>query len=112
VGITLSSVLPYLLVAGGYVLRHYQVGSKLLAFLGLNAPVASTSGTVAAPSPAIAPVKQVLSDAVHAAVNKAAADAASNHIVSLKDELKATVEAAIAAAVADLKAAASAPATK
>lgn len=96
---SVSALLPYLLVIGGYLVRHYDLVSKVLGLVGLpglHAPAPSASdGKPAGP---------IVSDAVQAAIKQAVADVTAGHIASLKDELKAVAKAAADAAVADIKA--------
>ena len=101
---TFSSILPYLLVIGGYLARHYDVLGKMLSLVGLAAGPNPADVASGKPSTVAAGNHPVLSDAVNAAIKQAVADVTAGHIASLKDELKAVAKAAADAAVADIKA--------
>ena len=104
--ITLASVLPYLLVIGGYAVRHFELFSKLGALIGIAAgpnPLAPASTGPALPNVTLGN-HPILSDAVNAAIRQTVADVTAGHVASIKDELKAVAQAAVAAAIADLKA--------
>lgn len=105
---TLSAILPYLLVVGGYFLRHYEVGSKLAGLLGGPNPSSpATGGDKPLPQPPPPPAAPgshpVLSDAVHSAVRQLVADVVAGHIVSLRSEIVAIAKAAADAAVANIQ---------
>lgn len=104
---TISALMPYILVVGGYLLRHYEVGSKLAAILGGGSspsnPAAPAVPTPPAPPPAPpAPIlgnHPVLSDAVTAAIRQAVADITGGHLQGLRAEIMAIAKAAADAAV-------------
>lgn len=102
--LTLSSILPYLLTIGIYLLGHYQAVPKLLSLVGLAAGPNPLVPGVPASKTLVLPNHPILSDAVNAAIQKGVADATAGHIASLKDELVAVAKAAAEKAVADTKA--------
>ena len=104
---TISTLMPYILVVGGYLIRHYEVGSKLAALLGGSSspsnPATPTGPTPPAPPPAPpAPIlgnHPVLSDAVTAAIRQAVADITGGHLQGLRAEIMAIAKAAADAAI-------------
>lgn len=102
---TLAALMPYLLVAGGYLIRHFDILGKAASLLAGSNPLASPA------APAKSPVfpsltlgnHPVLSDAVNAAIKQAVGDAVGGHVTSIRGEIEAAVKAAVSAAVADLK---------
>lgn len=103
--ISLATLVPYLLVAGGYAIRHFNILGKAASLLGVGGasatPTKAGMPTINVGAPGSHPV---LSDAVNAAIKQAVSDVVSGHVSSIKSEIKAAVSAAVAAAVADLKA--------
>lgn len=109
---TLATLMPYLLVVGGYLIRHFDLLGKAASLLGGSNPLA---GPTPAPTPVPAPKATglplpailgnhpVLSDAVSAAIKQAVSDAVSGHMTSVQSEIQSAVAAAVAAAVADMK---------
>lgn len=101
---TLSVMLPYLLVLAGWLLRHFNLFGHvelLNRLLGKSAPLPTTR----LPLPTVNLGNHpILSDAVNAAIKQAVADAVAGHIASLKGEILASAKAAAEAAAADLKA--------
>ena len=104
--VTLASILPYLLVVGGYAVRHFEVFSRLRSALGLASgphPLVPASPGPALPNVVLGD-HPILSDAVNAAIRQAVADVTAGHVASFREEAKAILKAGLDAAIADLKA--------